>query len=215
MKSILKQNSQLPSAPNTDYSDADKKFVYKIKPEDTVSTVFWNGSMNIVDWICIEILDSRKTIVDTVVCLLRNDGRVLSITGDTLIPLNYRVTAGQYFIIIRHRNHIAIMSSISVPIFEYSDLYDFTTGLDKYFGTDAKKLMNGLYGMYAGDANFDGRINSADFDLYETDDNNGASGYRITDFNLDGYVTTFDFDLFAPNKRNLIITKIPKLGTSK
>ena len=69
--------------------------------------------------------------------------------------------------------------------------------------------------MYAGDANFDGKINSDDFDLYETDDNNGASGYRLTDFNIDGYVTTFDFHLLAPNKRNLIITKIPKLGTSK
>jgi hypothetical protein len=215
MKSVLKQNSQLPAVPNTDYSDVDTKFIYNIKPEDTVSTAFWNGNMNIVDWISIEILDSRKAIIDTVVCLLRNDGRVLSITGDTLIPLNYRVTAGQYFIIIRHRNHIAIMSSISVPIYEYSDLYDFTTGLDKYFGTNAKKLKNGLYGMYAGDANFDGKINAADFDLYETDGNNGASGYRITDFNIDGYVTTSDFDLFAPNKRNLIITKIPKIGTSK
>ncbi len=215
MKSVLKQNSLLPAVPNTDYSNTDTKFIYKLKPEDSISVAFWNSSRNIVDWISVEILDSRQIPVDTVVCLLRNDGRVLSITGDTLVPLDPRVTANQYYIIIRHRNHIAIMSAALVSIFEYSDLYDFTTGFDKYYGSDAKMLKNGLYGMYAGDANFDGKIDSDDFNLYEIDSKNGVSGYRITDFNIDGYVTSFDFHLLAPNKRNSITSKIPKLVTSK
>ncbi len=215
MKSVLKQNSLLPSVPNTDYSNMNSKFVYKINQEDSVSASFWTGSMNIVDWISVEILNSQQIPVDTVICLLRNDGRVLSITGDTLIPLNPRVTAGQYYIIVRHRNHIAIMSAASVSIFENSNLYDFTTGLDKYYGNDAKMLKNGLYGMYAGDANFDGNINSEDLNFYETDSKNGVSGYRITDFNIDGYVSAFDFNLLAPNKRNLVNTKIPNLVASK
>jgi hypothetical protein len=107
------------------------------------------------------------------------------------------------------------MSAASVSIFENSNLYDFTTGLDKYYGNDAKMLKNGLYGMYAGDANFDGKINSEDLNYYETDSKNGVSGYRITDFNIDGYVSAFDFNLLAPNKRNLVNTKIPNLVASK
>jgi hypothetical protein len=103
------------------------------------------------------------------------------------------------------------MSSASVTLTYSSQLYDFTTGLDKYYGNDAKQLKTGLYGMYSGDANYDGIINDADFTIYQTDSNNGVSGYFKTDFNLDGYVTAKDFNVLAPNIRRTVSTKIPLL----
>lgn len=209
MKSILKRNSILPSIPNTGYSGLTNKFTYIIQPGDTVKQSFWNSSANIVDWVTVELLNEQKNPVDTLICLLRNDGKILSLRGDTLVRLDSRIIAGSYYIVIRHRNHIAIMSTNPVSISTAGILYDFTTGLDKYYGNDAKQLKIGLYGMYAGDADFDGSINTNDFTLFDNDSKNGFSGYRITDFNIDGYVTAFDFNILAPNKRNLVKTKIP------
>ena len=212
MRSTLKTNSILPKIPNSSYSNKSSVFTYKKKSSDTVLTQFWNSVNNIVDWVSIEILnESDFSQVDTTVALLRRDGRVLSLQGDTLINLKLSVVSGNYYIVIRNRNHIAIMSSNSVTLTYSSQLYDFTTGLDKYYGNDAKQLKTGLYGMYSGDANYDGIINDADFTIYQTDSNNGVSGYFKTDFNLDGYVTAKDFNALAPNIRRTVSTKIPLL----
>jgi hypothetical protein len=211
MKSALKQHTILPASPNTEYSNKDTKFTFIAQSGDSVMQSFWNNSANIVDWICVEILDQTKKSIDTVICLLRNDGKLLNLSGDSLVRLDAKILTGSYYIVIRHRNHIAVMSANPVTITTEGVLYDFTTGLDKYYGNDAKLLKSGLYGMYSGDANFDGKINANDFNIYEEDSNNGISGYKISDFNIDGYVTALDFNLLAPNKRNSIITKIPKI----
>ena len=215
MNCNIRRNSMLPQIPNINYSNKGNLFYYNLKSSDTVSQLFWNQNKKIVDWISIEILNTNNfSSVDTVPGLLRNDGRILSLNGDTLIRLDARVTSGNYYIVIRHRNHIAVMSKLPIYISTNTPLYDFTTGLDKYYGDDAKQLKPGLFGMYAGDANYDGIINEADFILYNNDSQNALSGYMICDFNIDGYVTSKDFNFIAPNMRKNISTNIPTITYS-
>jgi hypothetical protein len=101
------------------------------------------------------------------------------------------------------------MSSNPISLTHSSILYDFTTGLGQYYGNSAKMLGQNLYGMFCGDANFDGLITNSDFILYDSDTKCARNGYLTTDFDLDGYITGTDYNLFAPNKRNNISTKIP------
>ena len=206
----LKRNSFLSQIPNLNYSNKGIKFQYTLKPTDTVTQSFWNQNMKIVDWLAIEIVSTTSFhAVDTELALLRNDGRILNLNGDTLIKLNTSVPVGNYYVIIRHRNHIAIMSSTPISVTNNTPLYDFTTGLNQYYGNDAKLLKPGLYGMYCGDANYDGIVNNSDFTIYDTDSQNAANGYIVSDFNLDGYVTGGDFNILAPMIRRTIATNIP------
>jgi hypothetical protein len=102
-------------------------------PEDpaTVSTI----PNDVVDWILVELRDSPggEEIVSKS-GFLRNDGKILNIDGTDKIRLN--VANGDYYIVIKHRNHLPIMSKNAVTL-PNSTTYDFTSGSDKYYGEDA------------------------------------------------------------------------------
>ena len=101
------------------------------------------------------------------------------------------------------------MSSSSVSLTNKSSIYDFTNSLSKYYGGDANLLTTGVYGMYGGDANRDGMITTADFNLFNPDNRQAKEGYLYTDFNLDGMVTTADFNIFNPNNRIAAASRVP------
>ena len=209
MVTTLNRGGNVPDNPPWEFSNKNVSLVYNATPNDILQAGFLLLHPEIVDWLCIRVLDSNFTAVDTVAALLRRDGRVLSTSGDTLITLDIRVPAGNYYVVIHHANHLAVMSSGRIALSSASAMYDFTTGLNKYYGADAKLLKTGLYGMYGGDANYDGMINNLDYELFETDNINALNEYAVTDFNMDGFVTSKDFMLLAPNKRYLVATRIP------
>lgn len=211
MSTILNRKNLLPATPPDSFSNKTNAFIYKKKSSDSVNAGFFSQHRNIVDWIIIELRDMKNKSLsyDTVAAFLRNDGRVLSITGDTLVPLSTRITQNYYYVIIRHRNHIAVMTKSAISLTQTSILYDFTTSALQFYGGIAKQLKPNLFGMFCGDADFDGSITISDFNKYDNDTKNARTGYIVTDFNLDGYITGTDYNLFAPNKRNNVITNIP------
>ncbi len=77
--------------------------------------------------------------------------------------------------------------------------YDFTTGSDKYYGTNgAKEIQTGVWGMIAGDTNGDGGISGPDYTNYQN--SQGNEGYEVTDFNLDGGVSGPDYTIYQNNQ---------------
>ncbi|MCK5148370.1 hypothetical protein KAR48_16555 [bacterium] len=107
------------------------------------------------------------------------------------------VPAGDYFIIIRHRNHLAVMSATAQALSSSLATYDFTTGLDKYYGGDTALLESGVYGMFAGDPNCSSGINATDYMTVKNQ--NGNSGYYNEDCNLSGGVNATDYMVIKPN----------------
>lgn len=206
MATALNYKNLIPLAPPDSFSSNCKAFIYKKKPCDSISAYFLSQHPEIVDWVIIELKTKKFISTDTVAALLTRTGRIISTTGDTLIPVNE--TSGSYYVIIRHRNHVAIMSSSLITPALSPVLYDFTTALSKYYGGAAKLIKAGLYGMFAGDANYDGIIDTLDFRKLETDNKNAEEGYKTTDFNLSGFINSADFMLYAPNKQNKIKTNI-------
>lgn len=110
----------------------------KTSPYSENPRTIFNIPNNIVDWVLVELResDNGNTIISRS-ALLHKDGRIVS---DNLLSnfIELGIEPGDYFIVIKHRNHISVMSKNKVSLSKTSSiLYDFTTGSDKFYGTGA------------------------------------------------------------------------------
>ena len=167
---------------------------------------------NVVDWILLEIRTSTEA--SSVQCrkaaFVRNDGFVVDLDGISPVIIT-NVQEGNYYIVLKHRNHLAIMSSVIVNLSSTGILYDFTSSQTSAYGTGSlKNLGGGKFGMWAGDANGNGTINSTDLNEYWIPENATNYDYRTkpADFNLDGNINATDLNLFWL-LNNGISTKVP------
>jgi len=154
---------------------------------------------NVVDWVLVELRTGNPAVppmtkVATRAAFLKSDGTVVDMDGTS--PISFSgVSAGSYYIVIRHRNQLAIMSASAVALSASSVQYDFTTAMTQAYGTNPMKLVSTKYVMYAGDGNNDGAINATDRNLVWRVQN-GTVGYLTGDFNLDGVANATDRNLF-------------------
>ena len=71
-------------------------------------------------------------------------------------------------------------------------MWDFTTAASKVYGTDAQAdLGGGKFGMYAGDVDANGTVETIDMTA-TWHSQAGKSGYFISDLNLNGEVDNRD-----------------------
>ena len=101
--------------------------------------IYPNG---IIDWVLVELRDpvDPSIVISRRAAFIKNDGLIVEIdphnsllSTDIIFP---EVSTGNYYIVIKHRNHLAIMSSTTHPCSNInSSLYDFTTGESKAFTT--------------------------------------------------------------------------------
>ena len=143
-------------------------FLPSISPYDGITScdpsIFTNDDEEgIIDWILVELRDAadNTNVVFSGSYLLTRQGLITSTTEG--VP-EADVPAGNYYITIKHRNHLGIMSAS--PIALNSDTVttvDFSDGSTPTFGvrcTDHTLGMPaGVLGMWAGDTNGDGKIN--------------------------------------------------------
>ena len=155
----------------------------------------------VVDWVKVELRSELTpgVVAATRVGFLKSDGSIVEPNGTSPLKL-YGVTDGNYYIVIKHRNHLGVMSAGTVALPNVS-AYNFTTGSGQYYGgsTGAKDLGSGVWGMIAGDGNGNGQVQNNDSeDIWKPD--NGNSGYRNSDFNMNGQVQNNDNeDYWKPN----------------
>ena len=167
-------------------------------PEDEITISSIPG--DITDWVLLQLRSSTNggSTFFSKSCFLRNDGQLID-PSSLSKNISLGITPGDNYIVIKHRNHLAIMSHDLVSL-NGSISYDFTTGSDKYFGTTSGAIQfQGVWGMIAGDADGDGQITGSDFNIFNPEFVNAASGYQNADWNLDGHVTGSDFNIFNPN----------------
>jgi hypothetical protein len=117
---------------------------------------------------------------------------------DGVSPVSFaNVAAGNYYVVVRHRNHLAVMSASAVALSEMSSLYDFTTSQSQGHGTNPMKLVGTKYTMYAGDGNQSGIVTAADANAAYGVIN--TTGYSTNDINLSGIVTAADANIVFGN----------------
>ena len=178
-----------------------------------ISVLGDNGNNSIVDWIFVELRSavSSSSVIATRAALLQRDGDIVDVDGTS--PLNFMVKEGDYYVAIRHRNHLGVMSATPITLsISNAAAIDFTSTATATFGDNAQKLMadadvNALWG---GNANQDkylilvgGGLSLPDRDhiffelfltLWATNPNGDISynsvleGYYNSDTNMDGQV---------------------------
>jgi len=140
--------------------------------------------------VLLEIRNEINLIITRRAAFILSDGSIVDLDGQSLPDPG--IAGGYYYVVVRHRNHLAVMSSVSMLLKNNSILYDFTNALSKAYGTDAmKELSAGVFGLFAGDGNASGTISSTDRNSVWRPQN-GQNGYLRGDYNLSGGVTAAD-----------------------
>ncbi len=165
---------------------------------ETVATM----PSNVVDWVLVELRDattaSNATLATRITrqaALLLTNGNIVATDGTS--PLFFaNGVSNSLFVIIHHRNHLAILSSNAVTINGENYTYDFSTSLGQAYGSNAQKeLTDGYYGMWSGDAYCNGTIGNDDL-VPTWKSNSGKTGYYPADLNFDRQVNNLDKDSY-------------------
>ncbi len=164
--------------------------------EDTISdpsVLDVVGSNAIVDWVVVETRwgQNAAQVFDAQAALLQADGDIVSVDGASPIIVPFQ--SGTYFISVKHRNHLGVMTATAVDI---SETIDFST--TPLYGTNPAKTVGNVKVLWAGDVSADGLVqytgqgNDRDFILYDiggdVPTNVLANVYSRSDVNMDGQV---------------------------
>ena len=94
---------------------------------------------DITDWILVQLRTTASgSAVASHSAFLRKDGKIVGDDGTTEY-IEIPASANDYFIVLKHRNHLAVMSANAMTLNNTVTSYDFTTGSDKFYGTGGAK----------------------------------------------------------------------------
>jgi hypothetical protein len=153
---------------------------------------------DIVDWVLVELRNAPDVVsaIETTVLarkalFLSSSGKVVNHDGTSLPGFAVNVT-DSLFVVVRHRNHLPVISAVPLVKSMGKYTYSFASSNAAYGNTLAQTdLGNGFYAMISGDINQDGIIDPYDKSeiwYIET----GNNGYYSSDLNLDGQVDNKD-----------------------
>ncbi|MEO8066348.1 MAG: hypothetical protein ABI599_01520 [Flavobacteriales bacterium] len=161
------------------------------------------GNNAIVDWVQLElrINPENPTALAYSSALIQRDGDIVATDGTSAVP--FPASPGYYYVAVKHRNHLPVMTSTAYPIVSIPNSLDLasstsTTYIRSAPYTDvARKTVGGQRLMWAGNVQLDDRLKytnaSNDRDPILTAIGgavvtNTITGYRREDVNLDGVV---------------------------
>jgi hypothetical protein len=162
------------------------------------ATLAVTGNNAIVDWVLVQLRNSAtpSTIVASRSALVQRDGDVVDLDGTSAVA--FGVPAGNYFVAVRHRNHLGVMSAAAIALSGSPVTVDFTAAATATFGTNARKTVGTAQTLWAGDDTFNGELkytgSSNDRDPIlvaigsTTPNNTLANAYNSRDINLNGEV---------------------------
>ncbi|MGH1388337.1 hemagglutinin protein [Kordia sp.] len=200
MNDDLRSNGHLPTI--SPYADAV-----------TVATTVFNAGGtsgtgipqdDIVDWVWLEIRQANDNtkVVRSQSALLQRDGDIVGLDGVSTIQLNAAPT--NYYVVVKHRNHLGIMSANVISLNNSMTSVDFTNPTTQTFGANAQTVFgipSGTMALWAGDVNNDAIVQYSGttpdspsiLSLVLNDPSNFlnfptfvVSGYSTHDVNLDG-----------------------------
>ena len=167
---------------------------------------------SVVDWLLLEIRDAPSasqanagTVVARKAVFLHKYGQITCVHGD--LPQFNVTIEHELFVVVYHRNHLAIMSSGPLPVHYNVYEWDFVSEQKKAYvnperssyQNGQKDLGGGFFGMYGGDGDGDGQVLLQDL-LNVLNPQSGQSGYSAADFDLDGQVLLQDLlNILNPN----------------
>lgn len=188
MKDDLRSGNLLP----TDEPYTDLGFSHS-GDEMIIDGVFdVTGNDAIVDWVYIELRDETtpSTVVATRSALIQKDGDIVDVDGKSNVTFD--VAAGNYYVVVQHRNHLGVMSASVLALSTTTSTYDFTSSLSNIQGgaNGINDLGSGYYGLFSGDVDYNGQVQNSDITPILLII--GTTGYFTEDANMNGQVQNSD-----------------------
>ncbi len=174
------------------------------------------GANAIVDWVVVELRNpaTPAIVMYSKPALIQRDGDVVDTDGASYI--NVPVTAGNYHVALRHRNHFAVMtgSPVALTVDPASMTIDLRSQSLATYGSNARVLKNAYYCLWPGEASGDATVkytgtgNDRDPILIAvgstTPNNVLTNQYSRLDTNMDGAVKYTG----TGNDRDIILTTV-------
>jgi len=164
---------------------------------------------NVTDWILVEFRDKtdNQNVLGTQMGLLMSTGMVAN--ADGTVPFNMTgLPADSYYVVAKHRNHLAAMSLNAIDLTSGAGIFSFKGNTNVYVGTGDVQadLGSGAFGLFHSDLNSDGIVDATDRALAWNLRN--ALGYNTPDGDVNGIVDASD-RANAWNNRNKVSSVPP------
>ncbi|MFZ4545390.1 MAG: T9SS C-terminal target domain-containing protein [Saprospiraceae bacterium] len=156
------------------------------------------GNNAIVDWVFIELrngVSGATSVSYTKAALLQADGDVVDADGVSAVKFD-AAPAGNYYIAVRHRNHLGFRTANQYALSGAVTTLDFSNNTIPLFGLTPLGLSNTMIG---GAANADGSIDALDSLFWETQNGLFDDYTKNADYNIDGSVDALDSILWETN----------------
>ncbi len=174
------------------------------------------NNLGILDWVLIEFRDpfDPSSLIATRTALLDRGGRTYS--PSTLSRFISPQPGQNYYVAVRHRNHLGVMTASPIAVNNITSVVDFTSIDVQTYGSDARKIVGQTALLWAGNVSmtatpdpisYIGVGNDRDAILQRIGanlPNQVVVGYYTEDANLDGVVKYTG----ANNDRDLILQSI-------
>lgn len=154
---------------------------------------------NAVDWVLVDVTTSLSApntnrIARRAAILLQN-GDIIDVAGSTTGVTFTELTIGTpYYFIVRHRNHIAVITSATVSSVGNVYTYNYTTAAQTVGTVNQQKAVGSIFAMKTGNASPSvpsaNLVNSLDKIVWSNQ--TSQSGYKAADFNFDKTVSALD-----------------------
>jgi hypothetical protein len=160
---------------------------------------------------------TSSSIADTITVQLYTAGGALaysstgalSTAGNALVSFPGGAIGNSYYIVIRHRNSIAVSSASTMVILATNASYNFSSAATQAMGDNLIDDGSGVFMIYTGDINQDGSVDFNDYPNLDVASSSGVLGYDPNDLNGDASVDFNDYPLIDVNSSNGIISVLP------
>jgi len=167
---------------------------------DDPSILLSNGPKGVVDWVFVEIRnsDDPKIVEETQAAILLRDGTVVNTKGSPV--LEFSVESGEYYVAVRHRNHLGAMMEFPAVFGEDAVEIDFRDPELETYGENGRVSLDGnTKALWAGNADADDKIvyqgagndaNGPFFEVLAAPENTDVKvnyifvGYNMSDFDM-------------------------------
>lgn len=175
------------------------------------------GPNAVVDWVSValRVTPDAGQMVATQWALIQRDGDMVAMDGSS--PLTFNVPAGNYYVVLRHRNHLGVMTASPVALTATAATIDFRSASLSTYGTNARRTIGADQLLWAGmtsplmslprRVSYTGSYNDRDQILTRiggTLPTATTTGYFKEDVNMDGVVKYVG----ANNDRDLVLIAI-------
>lgn len=160
------------------------------------------GNTAVVDWVLVELRDATtfSTIVARQAVLLLRNGDSINAAGASTLNFS-TVPAGNYYVVVRHRNHLGVATQAPIALSTTGTLVDFTLPATATRGANSRLSSGTVALMWAGDVNNTEQVigSGPNNDLSDVlgailleptntlmNTNFKLSGYRTSDIDMNG-----------------------------